>query len=61
MVAGWFFEKSGWIGKVEDEKLVLLNKEMDFNRAIILRRRIFTQMNSEIVRFDSSRSDIIWF
>ena len=29
MVAGWFCEKSGWIGKVEDVKPVLLkNKQM---------------------------------
>ena len=26
MVAGWFCEKSGWIGKVEDVKLVLFIK-----------------------------------
>ena len=27
MVAGWFCEKSGWIGKVEDVKPVLLKKK----------------------------------
>ena len=32
MAAGWFCEKSGWIGKVEDVKPVFWKKEMDFNR-----------------------------
>ena len=32
MVAGWFCEKSGWIGKVEDVKPVFLKKKTDFNR-----------------------------
>jgi hypothetical protein len=27
MVAGWFCEKSGWIGKVEDVKPVLLKNK----------------------------------
>jgi len=32
MVAGWFCEKSGWIGKVEDVKHVFFNnKKKDFN------------------------------
>jgi hypothetical protein len=41
MAAGWFCEKSGCIGKVEDAKLVLLKKN-GFQLATILRRRIFT-------------------
>ena len=32
MPAGWFCEKSGCIGKVEDVKPVLLEKTTDFNR-----------------------------
>jgi hypothetical protein len=33
MAGGWFCEKSGWIGKVEDVKPVLLEEEnLDFNR-----------------------------
>ena len=32
MAACWFCEKSGWIGRVEDVKLVLLKKKTDFNR-----------------------------
>jgi hypothetical protein len=31
MAASWFFEKSGWIGKVEDVKPVLLKTKLDFN------------------------------
>jgi hypothetical protein len=31
MVAGWFCEKYGWIGKVEDVKPVLLKNQTDFN------------------------------
>ena len=50
-----FFEKSGWIGKVEDVKPVLLNKN-DFQPATILRRRIFTWMNCEIGGFHP-----LWF
>jgi hypothetical protein len=45
MAAGWFCEKSGGIGKVEDVKLVLLKEKMDLNRQ---RRKIFTQSNCEI-------------
>jgi hypothetical protein len=48
--AGWFCEKSGWIGKVEDVKQVLLKKTI-FQLATILRRRIFTWMNYEIGGF----------
>jgi len=49
MVAGWFCEKSGSIGKVEDVKPVffLLIKKDGFQPATIVRRRIFTQMNCE--------------
>jgi hypothetical protein len=50
MAAGWFCEKSGCIGKVEDLKAVL-SKENIFQLATILRRRIFTQMNCEIGGF----------
>jgi hypothetical protein len=32
MAAGWFCEKLGGIGKVEDVKPVLLGKKTDFNR-----------------------------
>jgi hypothetical protein len=32
MAAGWFCDKSGWIGNLEDVKPVLLTKKMDFNR-----------------------------
>jgi len=32
MAAGWYCEKSGGIGKVEDVKLVLLKEKMDLNR-----------------------------
>jgi len=32
MAAGWFCEKSGWIGKVEDVKPVLILKKTDLNR-----------------------------
>ena len=42
MAAGRFCEKSGWIGKVEDVKPVLLKKRNGFQLATILRRRIFT-------------------
>ena len=31
MAAGWFCEKSGWIGKVEDVKPVLLKKKKNRN------------------------------
>jgi hypothetical protein len=34
MAAGWFCEKSGWIGKVEDVNPVLLKKQTDFNRQL---------------------------
>ena len=55
MAAGWFCEKSGWIGKVEDVKPVLLKKN-GFQPATILRRRIFTRMNCEIGGFHP-----VWF
>jgi hypothetical protein len=32
MAAGWFCEKSGGIGKVEDVKPVHLKKKPDFNQ-----------------------------
>ena len=32
MAASWFCEMSGYIGKVEDVKPVLIIKETDFNR-----------------------------
>jgi hypothetical protein len=35
MAAGWFCEKSGWIGKVEDVKplfFLIIKKNSDFNR-----------------------------
>jgi hypothetical protein len=35
MAAGWFCEKPGWIGEVEDVKPVLLKKK-DFNRQAFL-------------------------
>ena len=54
MAVGWFCEMSGWIGKVEDVKLVLLKKN-GFQSATIL-RRIFTRMNCEIGIFHP-----IWF
>jgi hypothetical protein len=47
MAAGWFCEKSGWIGKVEDVKLVLLKIKNGFQPAKFLRRRVFTRMNCE--------------
>jgi hypothetical protein len=50
MTAGWFCEKSGLIGKVEDVKPVLL-KTNGFQPTTILRRRIFTRMNYEIGGF----------
>jgi hypothetical protein len=31
MAAGCICEKSGWLGKVEDVKLVLFEKKLDFN------------------------------
>jgi hypothetical protein len=59
MAAGWFREKSGWIGKVEDVKPVLLFFfEVGFQLATILRRRIFTRMNCEIGGFHTSVSFI---
>ena len=48
MAAGWFCEKFGCFGKVEDAKSVLLKKKTGFQPATILRRRIFTRMNCEI-------------
>jgi len=51
MAAGWFREKSSWIGKVEDVKPVLLKNKTGFQLATILRRRIFTRMNCEIGGF----------
>ena len=56
MAADWFCEKSGWIGKVEDVKPVLLKEENGFQPATILRRRIFTRMNCEISGFHP-----VWF
>jgi hypothetical protein len=47
VAAAWCYEKSGWIGKVEDVKLVLFKKN-GFQPATILRRRIFTRMNYEL-------------
>jgi hypothetical protein len=67
MAAGWFCEKSGWIGKVEDVKPVLsfFFKKNGFQPATILRRRIFTWMNCEIDEFHPVLihlgMDIIWF
>jgi hypothetical protein len=61
MAASWFGETSGWIGKVEGMKPVLLKKSKQnngFQPATILRRRIFTRMKCELadfIRFDSSR------
>jgi hypothetical protein len=54
MVAGWFCEKPGRIGKVEDVKPVLV-KNNGFQLATILRRRIFTWMNCEIGGFHPVR------
>jgi hypothetical protein len=54
MVAGWFWEKSGWIGKAEDVQPVLWRKKIQ--PVSILRRRIFTRMNCEIGRFHP-----VWF
>ena len=52
MAAGWFCEKSGGIGKVEDVKPVLQKrKRKRFQPVIILRRRIFTWMNFGIGGF----------
>jgi hypothetical protein len=51
MAAGWFCEKSGCIGKVEDVELVLSKKNNGFQPATILRRRIFIRMNCEISGF----------
>ena len=54
MAAGWFCEKSGWIGKVEDVKPVLLkNKRFSSGNRL---RRIFTWMNCEIGGFH-----LVWF
>jgi hypothetical protein len=50
MAAGWFCEKSGWIGKVEDVNQ-WFKKKTRFQPATILRRRIFTEMNCEIGGF----------
>jgi hypothetical protein len=54
MAAAWFCEKSGWIGKVEDGKPVLLKTKKQekngFQPATIL-RRIVTRMNCEIDGF----------
>jgi hypothetical protein len=50
-----FCEKSGWIGKVQDVKPVLLRAN-GFQPATILRRRIFTRMNCEISGFHP-----LWF
>jgi hypothetical protein len=52
MAAGWFCEKSGWIGKAEDVKPVLLKRKIGFQPATILRRS-FTQMNCETCGFHS--------
>ena len=54
MAAGWFCEKSGGIGKVEDVKPVLKKNKKNkngFHLATILRRRIFTQVECEIGGF----------
>jgi hypothetical protein len=59
MAAGWFCEKSGWIGKVEDVKLVLLKKKTYPNRQPFWGGGFFTgwiakQVN--FIPFDSSRA-----
>jgi hypothetical protein len=64
MAAGWFCEKSGWIGKVEDVKPVLLNKkristdnhfeEEDFYLDELWNR----QISSALIHLGA---DIIWF
>ena len=54
MAAGWFCEKSGCIGKVEDGETSALKKRKNrFQPATILRRRrrSFTRMNCEIGGF----------
>jgi hypothetical protein len=56
MAAGWFCEKSGWIGKVEDVKPNrCFLKQNGFQPATIL-RRIFTRMNCETCKFHP-----VWF
>jgi hypothetical protein len=64
MTAGWFCEKSGWIGKVEDVKPVLLKEkristgnhfeEVDFHPGELWNRRI----SSSLIHLGP---DIIWF
>jgi hypothetical protein len=64
MVAGWFCEKSGWVGNVEDVKPVLLNKnristgnhfeEEDFYPDELWNRRI----SAGLIHLGP---DIIWF
>ena len=64
IAAGWFCEKSGWIGKVEDVKPVLLKKnristgnhfeEEDFYPDELWNRRI----SSGLIHLEP---DIIWF
>jgi hypothetical protein len=59
MVAGWFCEKSGWIGKVEDVKPVLKKKKTDFNRQPFWGGGFlpgWIVKHADFVRFDSSRA-----
>ena len=65
MAAGWFCGKSGWIGKVEDVKPVLLKNKNGFQPATILRRRVIYPdelwnrwISSALVHLGP---DIIWF
>jgi hypothetical protein len=59
MDAGWFCEKSGWIGKVEDVKPVLLQKKSDFNRQPFWGGGFllgWIVKSADFILFDSSRA-----
>ena len=59
MAAGWFCEKSGWIGKVEDVKPVLLKKKSDFNRQPFWGGGFllgWIVKHADLIRFDLSRT-----
>ena len=59
MAAGWFCEKSGWIGKMEDAKPVILEKKTDFNRQPFWGGGFlpgWIVKRADFIRFDSSRA-----
>jgi hypothetical protein len=59
MAASWFCEKSGWIGKVEDVKPMLLKKTTDFNWQSFWGGGFlpgWIVKYADSIRFDSSRA-----